>query len=135
MVRVFVSVFLVLHGLVHVWYFSLSQGLVAFQPEMGWTGRSWLFSPLFGDTVTRWLAGVLYIVATLIFVAGGIGLFTRASWGPGALVSAALLSSALIVLFWEGGLGMWMQKGMLGLLINVVLLIALLVIRPFSTAT
>lgn len=135
MVRVFVAVFLILHGLVHLWYFTLSQGLVAFQPEMGWTGRSWLFSPLFGNSVTRWLAGILYVAATLIFVAGGIGLIARAGWGAGVLVGAALLSSALIVLFWEGGLSMSMQKGVLGLLINVVLLIVLLVLRPASLAS
>ena len=44
MLRLLIGFFIVLHGLVHMWYFTLSQRLVEFQPEMGWTGKSWLFS-------------------------------------------------------------------------------------------
>jgi hypothetical protein len=39
MPRVQSGVFIVLHGLVHVWYVTLSQRWVEFQPEMVWTGE------------------------------------------------------------------------------------------------
>ena len=47
------GLFIVLHGLVHLWYVVLSQKLVAFQPEMGWVGRSWLLTNVLGDSPTR----------------------------------------------------------------------------------
>lgn len=39
-----VAVFLVLHGLVHLWYVVLSQGWVEMEDAMGWNGQSWLLS-------------------------------------------------------------------------------------------
>lgn len=130
MFRILMSVFIVLHGLVHMWYVTLSQGWVAFEPEMGWSGRSWLLGPLVGSAGARSLGSALYVVTTLAFVAGGVGLFSRATWARPLLTGAALLSSALIVAFWEGGLQMSVQKGLIGLSINVVLLVALWSARP-----
>ena len=49
MLRFVISLFIVLHGLVHLWYFTLSQRLVEFKPEMGWSGRSWIFTNFLGD--------------------------------------------------------------------------------------
>ena len=125
MLRFFTATFIVLHGLVHLWYFSLSQRLVPFKPEMGWTGRSWLFSPLLDSAATRAVAGPLYALATIAFVVAGGAFFVGAEWERSLLVAAAILSSALILLFWDGGLNMWMEKGFIGLTINIVLLLAL----------
>jgi len=72
------TIFILLHGLVHLWYFTLSQGLVAYQPEMGWTGRSWLFSNILGDSTTRTIASVVYVLAAFAFLVSGVGLFARA---------------------------------------------------------
>lgn len=124
MLRIAVGVFIVLHGLVHLWYFTLSRGLVEFQPEMGWTGESWLLSPALGGDGARTLGSILYVVATVAFVGAGIVLLARSDSLRWLLPAAAVLSSVLILLFWEGGLDMWAQKGLLGLLINVVLLVA-----------
>jgi len=125
MLRIALGVFIALHGLVHLWYVVLSQQLVEFQPEMGWSGRSWLFSPLLGGEGGRAAATILYAIATLAFVVGGGGVLAEAGWARPVLTAAALLSSATVVLFWEGRIEMAMQKGLLGLLINVALLIAL----------
>ena len=127
MSRFLFGIFIVLHGLVHLWYVTLSQRLVEFQPEMGWTGKSWLFSPLLGDAATRSLATVLYGLATLGFVIGGIGIFAQQAWWRPLVIGSATFSAAIILLFWDGGLRMLVQKGLIGLLINIVLLVALLV--------
>jgi hypothetical protein len=121
------GIFIVLHGLVHLWYVTLSQRLVEFQPEMGWTGESWLFSPLLGDAATRWLATVLYGLATLGFVMGGIGIFAQQAWWRPLVIGSAAFSAVIILLFWDGGLHMLVEKGLIGFLINVALLVALLI--------
>lgn len=127
MFRFLFGFFIILHGLVHLWYFTLSQRLVEFQPEMGWTGRSWLLSNLLGDSISRSLASVLYVLATIAFMVSGIDIFTNAEWLPPVLAGSAVFSLAIILLFWDGGSQMLMQKGFVGLLINVVILIAMLV--------
>ncbi|NIV29154.1 MAG: hypothetical protein GWN58_06480 [Anaerolineae bacterium] len=121
------GIFVLLHGLVHLWYVTLSQQWVEFQPEMGWTGESWLFSPLLGDGATRGLATVLYSLATLGFVAGGVGVLARQDWWRPVVIGSAAFSAVIIILFWDGGLPRIVEKGLLGFLINVALLVALLV--------
>ena len=121
------GIFVVLHGLVHLWYVTLSQRWVEFQPEMGWTGESWLLSPLLGDGATRGLATALYSLAALGFLAGGIGVFARQDWWRPVVIGSAAVSAVIIILFWDGGLQKIVEKGLVGFLINVALLVALLV--------
>jgi hypothetical protein len=121
------GIFVLLHGLVHLWYVVLSQRWVEFQAEMGWTGESWLFSPLLGDGATRGLATVLYSLAALGFVIGGLGVLARQDWWRPVVLGSAAFSAAVVLLFWDGGLQRIVEKGLLGFLINVALLVALLV--------
>jgi hypothetical protein len=120
------GLFIVLHGLVHLWFVTLSQRLVAFQPEMGWSGTSWIFTNLLGDSTTRLLASGLYMLVTFAFVLSGVGIFIRADWWRLLLMASAICSSAIMVLFWDGSLQLVVTKGLLGLLINVGILLTLL---------
>ena len=126
MLKLLSGIFIVLHGLVHLWYVVLSYGLVEFQPDMGWTGESWLLSGLLGESLARSLAGVLYIAATLAFVAGGVGIFADAEWWRPLVLGTAILSSVLVLLYWDGGPEMIVQKGLVGLLINVGIIVLML---------
>jgi hypothetical protein len=129
MVRFLLGTFFVLHGLVHFWYVTLSQRLVEFQPEMGWSGNSWILSNPVGDSFTRLLAGGLFSLAALAFTASGIGVYIQAGWTRPVLIAAAVLSSAVIFLFWDGKAQMLVEKGLLGLLINLAILAGLLFFR------
>jgi hypothetical protein len=127
MLELLYGVFVVLHGLVHLWYVTMSQRWVEFLPEMGWTGESWLFSPLLGDGATRGLATALYSLATLGFLVGGIGIFAQQAWWRLVVIGSAAFSAVIIILFWDGGLQRIVEKGLVGFLINVAILVALLV--------
>ena len=127
MLNSLLGVFIVLHGLVHLWYVTLSQRLVEFQPEMGWTGESWFFTSLLDDGAARSLASVLYVLAALGFVAGGVGIFAQQAWWRPVIIGSAAFSAAIIILFWDGRIQMPVEKGLLGLLINLALLVALLI--------
>lgn len=124
MLNLISGIFVILHGLVHLWYFTLGQRLVPFEPAMGWSGRSWIFTGLIGDTATRAIASVLFILAAAGFVASGIGVIARLDWWQTAIIASALLSAATFILFWDGSLQTPIQKGLLGLIINIVILIA-----------
>jgi hypothetical protein len=128
-VSIVAGIFVLLHGLVHLWYVTLSRGWVAFQPEMGWTGRSWLLSSSFGKGTTNFAAGVLYSLAAAGLVVSGLGLLTRADWFATALVASAIFSAVVIVLFWDGGADKLAQKGLIGVLVNLGLIAWVLLIK------
>ena len=117
-----IGVFIILHGLVHLWYVVLSFHWVEFQPDMGWNGKSWLFSSFVPEATLRAIAGGLFILAAIAFVISGIGIFIKANWLEPFITSSAVFSSALLILLWDGSLDMLVQKGLIGLLINLVVI-------------
>jgi hypothetical protein len=122
------GIFLILHGLVHLWYLTLSQGWVEFQPDMGWTGHSWLLSNFLADRVARSLASVLYVLAAVALVVSGVGVLAHAEWVKPLLVISAIFSAVVILVFWDGNTDMIVQKGLLGFIINLVILGAAILI-------
>ncbi|MGD2104448.1 MAG: hypothetical protein PVJ55_04950 [Anaerolineae bacterium] len=129
MLRTLFGVFIVLHGLVHLWPFALSRKLVEYEPEMGWTGRSWLFTPIMGDPASRLLASVLYVLATAAFVASAVGLFANVSWWRRAIVASAVFSAAVILSFWDGSPELIVEKGLAGFLIDLGIILLVLVVK------
>jgi hypothetical protein len=134
MLRFLIGLFIILHGLVHLWYFTLSQRLVDFKPEMGWSGKSWLFTGLLGDPTTRLLASVLFVVAAIALVISGVGIFARAEWWWPMLIGSAIFSSAILFVLWDGSTQLVVQKGLIGFLISLVILLVLLVLKRPSVA-
>jgi uncharacterized membrane protein YphA (DoxX/SURF4 family) len=129
MVRILFGVVIVLHGLVHLLYFGQSARYFELQPGMVWPDGSWAFSKLLGDAATRSAANVLLILAAVGFVAGGAGMFLNQAWWQPVVVSAAVLSSVVYILLWDGRFQGLDNKGGLGILINLAILVALLVFR------
>jgi hypothetical protein len=129
MLRFIIGVFMVLHGLVHLLYAGHSWRLFELRPEMAWPDGSWAFSKLLGDSTTRTLASVLYVLATIGFVAGGVGVFARQEWWRVVVVGSAAFSTAIILLFWDGRMQAVTDKGLIAVLINLAILVALLVLK------
>jgi hypothetical protein len=129
MLRTFFGIFTILHGLVHLWPFVLSRRLVEFKPAMGWTGESWLLTGVIGDSATRNLASIVYVLAAIGFVVSGVGLFTRARWWRPLMLASAIFSAAVILTFWDGRAGLLVEKGLIGFLIDLAIVFLLLVLR------
>jgi len=129
MFRIIFGVFIVLHGLVHLLYFGQSRRLFELQPGMVWPDGSWAFSKLLGDEATRLLASISYVLTAIGFVAGGTGILVRQAWWRPVVVASAAFSAGIIILFWDGELQKLDDKGLIGLLINLAILVALLILR------
>ena len=129
MLKFIVGVFIVLHGLVHLLYFGQSRRLFELQPGMVWPDGSWAFSKLLGEGATRSLASIACVLAALGFVAAGIAIFVGQSWWRPVVVGAAAFSAAIFVLFWDGGLQKMADKGVIAILINLAILVAVLIFR------
>ena len=131
--RLFITgTFLLLHGLVHLLYFGQSRRLFELSPNMVWPDGSWAFSKLLGDETTRSLASICLVLAAIGFGAGAIGVFLQQDWWRPVVVGSAAFSSMLYILLWDGKLQMLSEKGGVGILIDVVILVAVLILRwPF----
>jgi hypothetical protein len=94
---------------------------------MTWPDGSWAFTRLFGDGATRILASAACILAAIGFTVGSIGLFATQSWWQPVIVGSAAFSAVIFVLLWDGRLQALPNKGLLGILINVAILVSILV--------
>jgi len=129
LLKFIIGVFMVLHGLVHLFYFGQSRRLFELQPGMVWPDGSWVFSRLLGDAATRVLASISCILAAIGFVAGGIGIFAGQVWWHPVVVGSALFSTVSYILFWDGKMQKLHDKGGIALLINLAILVAVLILQ------
>jgi hypothetical protein len=117
------SIFLVAHGWAHIWYVILSRQLISYEKWMAWTGESWLLSGLLGDSVTRLIASMGYTCSLIGFIVSGVMLYMgRPVWRK-TMLASSILSTIMILLFWDGRLSMLKEKGIIGILINLALII------------
>ncbi len=117
-----IGVFFVAHGWAHVWYIILSQRLLEIK-EVGWTGESWLLSGFLGEQILRNVATVGYSVSLIGFMAGGAGLLLNQGWWRSVTLASAVVSLVTVVLFWDGKLSMLTERGLIGLLIDVAVIL------------
>lgn len=129
MLRIILGVFFLLHGLVHLLYLGQSARLFELQSGMVWPDGSWAFTRLFGDEATRILVSILCILTTIGFVAGAIGIFVSQSWWRPVVVGSAAFSAVIFILCWNGKFQMLSNNGIFGILINLAILVALLILR------
>jgi len=123
------GVFIALHGLVHLLYFGQSWRFFELQPGMIWPDGSWAFSKLLGDEGTRLLTSIACVLAALGFVAGGAGILVSQTWWRPVVVGSAVFSTLVYILFWDGKVQNLDDKGGIGILINIGILIIVLVLH------
>ncbi len=129
MLRFIIGAFMVLHGLVHLLYFGQSWRLFELQPGLVWPDGSWAFSKLLGDERTRLLASASCVLAAIGFVAGGAGILAGQAWWRPLVVGSAAFFAVMLILLWDGQMQRLDDKGGVGVLINVVILVAVLILR------
>ena len=129
MIRILFGIFIVLHGLVHLLYLGQSARFFELQPGMLWPDGAWIFSGYLGNAPIRNLANISLILAAVGFVIGGAGLFLKQDWWQPLVISAAVFSTVIYILFWDGAMQSLDNKGGVGILINLAILAALLVLH------
>lgn len=123
------GIFLILHGMVHLLYAGQSQRVFELQPGMSWPDGSWITSKVISDDTTRLLAAILLALVAVGFVIGGLGLFIRQDWWRTIITIAAVLSSLIYIVFWDAGFQALANKGGVGVLINLAILVMVLVLK------
>lgn len=129
MLRFIAGAFMVLHGLVHVLYFGQSWRLFELRPKMIWPQDSWVFSKLLGDEALRALASISCMLAAIGFVFGGAAIFTSQAWWRPIVAGGAAFSGVVYILFWDGKMRKLDDQGGIGLLIDIAILFAVLILQ------
>jgi uncharacterized membrane protein YphA (DoxX/SURF4 family) len=125
MIRIIIGLFFILHGLVYLLYTGHSQRIFELKPGLLWPDGSWVFSKFQGEKTTRLLAGISCILAAIGFVTGGIIFFTGLEWWYTLITITAIFAIVVFILFWDGKFTDLDDKGWIGMLINLLILVAL----------
>lgn len=129
MIRILFGIFVVLHGFVHLLYFGQSARFFEMQPGMVWPDGAWAFSRILGNANTRMLANVVLVLAAVGFVVGGVAVFARQDWWRMVVLSAAIFSTTIYFLLWNGRFENLPNNGWVGILINLILLAAMFIFK------
>lgn len=129
MIGTFFAIFIILHGLVHLLYSGQSWRLFELQPAMIWPDGSWVFSKFSPDEPTRLLATIACVMIAAGFATGGIAILFRQSWWQPVVVTVAIFSSLVFILLWNGKMEQLHNQGAIGVLINIALIFAVIILR------
>lgn len=124
-----IGIFLILHGIVYLLYFGQSVRLFELRQGLLWPEGSWAFSSFFTNDTVRLLGGIFCIIGAAGFLAGGIGILAMQLWWRPLVIAAAVFSSVIFILLWDGNMQNLGDKGGISILINIVILAALLIFR------
>lgn len=127
--RFILGVFIVLHGMVHLLYFGQSARYFELKPGMVWPDGSWAFSKLLGNEAARNLASISLILAAMGLIVGGVGILVNQAWWRPVVVGVAAFSSLVYILFWNGRMQNLDGQGVVGILIDMAILLAVLIFR------
>ena len=124
-----VGFLLAAHGWVHVVYVASSQGWLGPGEGRGWNGRSWLLSGVLDEGSILDAASVFFLLVAIGFAAGALGYVLSLDWWMPILAGSAILSTILYIVMWDGeGSGLF-EKGGLGVVVDVVVLVWLFVLH------
>lgn len=116
------GLFLILHGLIHLLYLTLSQDIIT-DPSIHWSRESWLLSSFLSDGLLKQISFILFSASILFFVAAGLLYMTEFKRRRAAVYFSAIFSSMTILIFWNGTLQHLDDQGFVGIIINIAIMI------------
>jgi hypothetical protein len=121
------TIFLVLHGFVHMLYFAQSAGRFQLKPGMTWPAGSWLLARALGEKATRTFASVVCVLVAAGLVISAVGLISGQAWWRSVAVGSAAVSALLFVLCWDGQRHNLDGQGGIGILIDAIIVVMALI--------
>lgn len=117
--KISIGIFIMLHGLVHLFYFAHSKKIFELRPGFEWPDNSWVLSKFLSTDTIRTIASLLCILGAAAFVTSGIAYITNAFWALTLIQNSAIISSLIFVIFWDGRLKKLDNQGAIAIIINI----------------
>lgn len=121
--NILLGILFILHGLVHLLYAGQSWRFFELRPGMTWPDQAWALAKFISALTIRWLAGITLVLATLGFGSAGLGIILEQEWWRLVAGGAALYSTLIFLLFWDGKFKSLDDQGGIGVLINLAALL------------
>jgi len=130
--RILIAGVLAFHGVGYAMGIIPALQIPFFQDQTGawaknWSSRSWLLTPLLGDTASRIISIILFAVPLIGFAGAALGvmdwLVPHEWWRPLAIVSA-VISLVALGLFWHAFIYLFPHK-VGAIIVNVAVLVGL----------
>lgn len=123
--RIIIGLVLLVHGIGHVMAFLPALNISSTD---NWHHRSWVLTPLIGDTASRVISIILFGAAFVGFIAAALGLFgwivPHELWRTLSVVSA-VISLVALGLFWNSFASFFPNK-IGAIVVNIAVLVCLL---------
>lgn len=117
-----IGIIFILHGLVHFIYIAGTLGWLE-NSDMVLNEKSWVLSKFMSETWANIMGFIIYSIAILLFVASGIGFINEQDWWRDIIIISLIFSSIILLLYWDGIAKNMMDKGFLGIFINIAILV------------
>ncbi|MBN1301605.1 MAG: hypothetical protein JW995_10360 [Melioribacteraceae bacterium] len=121
------AIFIILHGLVHLLYMGQSLRKFELQQGITWPDNSWVSGKQPGNDWARVPVAVMCVISASGFAAAGIMLLYEFSLFKYFVYCTSVFSSLLYLLAWDGVKNKIADKGAVGVVINVALIICIYV--------
>ncbi len=120
MLLILYALILLVHGLLFVLYGSFAKE---------WWPRSWLLAGRLDPGMLRVLVLTVLSSCAFLFSIAALGLVMGQPWFRDWLTAGGILSTLSMLTFWDGQFNALDEKGLVGILINIALLIAVYVFK------
>jgi hypothetical protein len=120
--RIVLAVVVGAHGLGHVLFLINCLGIA----DWSQSTHSWLLTGFLGDTVTRGMGSLLWLVALVGFISVAVGILGQSAWWRTLAIGASIVSLVAVALFVDKSPT---QPALSAGVFDVVVLVALLVLR------
>ncbi|WP_372949152.1 hypothetical protein [Mariniphaga sp.] len=117
--KVIIGIFIMLHGLVHLFYFAHSKRIFELRPGFEWPDNSWVLAKFMGTDTIRTIASLMCILVAAAFAISGIAYITNEVWTLKLIQISAILSTVIFILFWDGRLIKLDNQGAIAIIINI----------------
>ncbi|MDY6833409.1 MAG: hypothetical protein SVY53_01230, partial [Chloroflexota bacterium] len=87
------------------------------------------FFRITGKKTVRLLASIACILAAIGFVVGGVAILLSLAWWTPVILGSAVFSSGIFLLFWDKEWHKLVDKGLIGILINMATLVVVLLFQ------
>ena len=123
--RIIIGLALLVHGIGHIMAFFPALNITSTDK---WHHRSWLLTPLIGDSASRVISIILFGAAFIGFIAAALGLFgwlvPHDLWRTLSVYSA-VISLVALTLFWNSFVALFPNK-IGAIAVNIAVLVCLL---------
>ncbi|MBN2177553.1 MAG: hypothetical protein JW722_07845 [Demequinaceae bacterium] len=127
--RIAFGIFIIGHAFIHLMFVGQALRWFENRPGSRWPDGAALFPSSIPDGMIRAFAAASIGLTGIAMVVGGVGVILQADWSTRVVIGSAVLVSIAHAAFWNGDWKTSPDQGLYGVIINVAVIVAMLVVR------